>query len=418
MKLRFRGWWRLIADSEIKTAAGVNYTYDGDGNRVQKSNGKIYWYGAGSQVLDESDLSGNITDEYVYFGGKRVAHRDSGGSIYYYAEDFLGTSRVLTNSSGVVCYDADFYPFGGERVYINTCAQNYKFTGKERDAETGNDNFGARYYASNFGRWLSADWSAIPAPVPYADLTNPQTLNLYQYVKNDPESFTDPDGHSSTLMYQLANTNGGFWDPTFATTSMDLYGLTEVELDAMFAAPPDPAQQQNTAQQQPGQPTAQNQTTLNLNGTNVDVTFNAVEFSNGQKGAVIDANPQGTCDNCRWAQTVTRTGDPAQPTHTDREAQSGAQPLYPGGVHAGNDAANLSDRPRSSNPGTFTAVSTLGVADKANKTFKVTGSMTWGYKIDKNGNVSGLAPRVATKAEQARSIAVLRRESPTWTITP
>ncbi len=161
--------------------------------------------------------------------------------------------------------------------------------------------------------------------------------------------------------------------------------------------------QQNANQQQP-----QNQTTLNLNGTNVDVTF----------GAVIDANPQGACDNCHWAQTVTRTGDPTQPTHTDREAQSGPQPLYPGGVHAGNDAANLSDKPRSSNPGTFTAVSTLGVADKANKTFKVTGSITWGYKIDKNGNVSGLAPRAATKAEQARSIAVLRRESPTWTIAP
>jgi hypothetical protein len=63
-------------------------------------------------------------------------------------------------------------------------------------------------------------------------------------------------------------------------------------------------------------------------------------------------------------------------------------------------------------------VTTLGVADKNSKTFKVTGSMTWGYKIDKNGNVSGVAPRVATKTEQARSIAVLRRESPAWTIGP
>jgi hypothetical protein len=46
------------AESEIKTGGGVNYTYDGDGDRVQKSNGKIYWYGAGSQVLDESDAGG------------------------------------------------------------------------------------------------------------------------------------------------------------------------------------------------------------------------------------------------------------------------------------------------------------------------------------------------------------------------
>ena len=47
------------AESQIKAAAGVNYTYDGDGNRVQKSNGKIYWYGAGTEILDESDTSGN-----------------------------------------------------------------------------------------------------------------------------------------------------------------------------------------------------------------------------------------------------------------------------------------------------------------------------------------------------------------------
>jgi RHS repeat-associated protein len=66
---------------------------------------------------------------------------------------------------------------------------NYKFEGKERDSETGNDDFGARYYTSRFGRWLSADWSSVPVAVPYANLTNPQTLNLYAMVSDDPESF-------------------------------------------------------------------------------------------------------------------------------------------------------------------------------------------------------------------------------------
>jgi RHS repeat-associated protein len=186
------------AESEIKTAAGVNYTYDGDGNRVQKSNGKIYWYGAGTEILDESDASGNFTDEYVFFGGKRVAHRTvSSGSITYYAEDFLGSTRVMTTSVGAVCYDADFYPYGGEKVITNTCPQNYKFTGKERDAETGNDDFGARYYSSVYGRWLSPDWSSVPAPVPYANLNNPQTLNLYAMVSDNPETFSDLDGHAT-----------------------------------------------------------------------------------------------------------------------------------------------------------------------------------------------------------------------------
>ena len=119
----------------------------------------------------------------------------AGGNPIYYVEDLLGTSRVITTNTGVVCYDADFYPYGGERAYTNTCPQNYKFEGKERDTETGNDDFGARYYSNRFGRWLSADWSSVPVPVPYANLTNPQTLNLYSMVADDPESFADLDGH-------------------------------------------------------------------------------------------------------------------------------------------------------------------------------------------------------------------------------
>jgi len=62
------------AASQMKSSAGVNYTYDGDGNRIQKSSGKIYWRGIGGEVLDESDSSGNVTDEYVFFAGRRIAH--------------------------------------------------------------------------------------------------------------------------------------------------------------------------------------------------------------------------------------------------------------------------------------------------------------------------------------------------------
>jgi RHS repeat-associated protein len=189
------------AESEIKTANTVNYKYDGDGNRVQKSNGKIYWYGAGKEILAETDALGNITDEYVFFGGKRIAHRVlSGGAIYYYAEDILGTTRVMMTSIGTVCYDADFYPFGGERApYANTCAQNYKFTGKERDNETGLDYFGARYYGSTMGRWMSPDR-------PFADqhVVNPQSWNMYSYTRNNPLSFIDTDGQEVVVLTSLA----------------------------------------------------------------------------------------------------------------------------------------------------------------------------------------------------------------------
>ena len=72
---------------------------------------------------------------------------------------------------------------------------DYSLTGKERDSESGNDYFGARYYASSMGRWLSPDWSAKAEPVPYAKMGNPQSLNLYAYVRNNPLRGVDPDGH-------------------------------------------------------------------------------------------------------------------------------------------------------------------------------------------------------------------------------
>ena len=70
------------------------------------------------------------------------------------------------------------------------------FTGKERDAESQLDYFGARYYASTMGRFMSPDWSAKAEPVPYAKLENPQSLNLYAYVGNNPLSRSDPTGHA------------------------------------------------------------------------------------------------------------------------------------------------------------------------------------------------------------------------------
>ena len=179
----------------MTSTAGLTYSYDGDGKRVGKSNGKLYWYGVGTDALDETDAAGNLTDEYVFFNGKRIARRDASNNVSYYFADHLGTSRVVTNAAGVIQDDSDFYPFGGELPVVSSSGNPYKFKGKERDTETGNDDFGARYYSNRFGRWLSADWSGTPVAVPYANLSNPQTLNLYAMVSDDPESFADLDGH-------------------------------------------------------------------------------------------------------------------------------------------------------------------------------------------------------------------------------
>jgi len=182
------------AENRLTTTAGVTYTYDGDGKRVQKSNGKLYWYGAGSDPLDETDLAGNTNNasfyEYVFFSGKRIARRDFSGNAVYYFSDHLGTARVMTNNAGTVLDDSDFYPFGGERAVLSSSGNSYKFTTKERDSESTLDNFGARYFGSSLGRFMSPD----PLGILSAETTSPQSLNLYSYVQNNPVNAVDPDG--------------------------------------------------------------------------------------------------------------------------------------------------------------------------------------------------------------------------------
>jgi RHS repeat-associated protein len=76
------------------------------------------------------------------------------------------------------------------------------FTGKERDTESGNDYFGARYYGSSMGRFMTPD----PSTLEYADPTNPQSFNLYSYVLNNPLINFDPDG----LKCLQVDTDGNF----------------------------------------------------------------------------------------------------------------------------------------------------------------------------------------------------------------
>jgi RHS repeat-associated protein len=183
------------AENQLTSAAGVNYTYDGDGKRVEKSGSKLYWYGMQSDALMETDLSGNLTYEYIFFGGKRIARRDSSNNVVYYVADHLGTSRVVFGSDGILD-QSDFYPFGGERVLTSSSGNTYKFTGKERDSESNLDNFGARYNSSITGRFMSPD-PDNESGFEYQD--DPQGWNGYSYARNNPLLYSDPNGE----IYQI-----------------------------------------------------------------------------------------------------------------------------------------------------------------------------------------------------------------------
>lgn len=204
------------AENHLIWTSGYRYIYDGDGERVEKcaaanqtsacptsgTTGTLYWRGAGSDTLDESDLGGNPEEEYIFFGSQRIARRDvtSTGQtveVHYYFSDHIGSHGVIENATGTNCeQDIDYYPYGGQQSdYCPNVPQKYKFNGKERDTESGLDNFGARYDASGLGRFMTPDWAAQPTAVPYAHFGNPQSLNLYSYVNNNPTTLSDPDGH-------------------------------------------------------------------------------------------------------------------------------------------------------------------------------------------------------------------------------
>src|SRR5205085_4309324 len=173
------------AENRISSTPGFTYVYDADGNRVQKINsntnpatGTLYWY-MSAGIVGESDLSGTLQSEYVFFGGERVARKDfPGKTISYYFSDHLKTASVISDATGSnIKSESDYYPWGGELQFANGDSNHYKFTGKERDAESGLDLMGARIYRNALSRFMSTD----PLILQKQKLRDPQQWNMYQY---------------------------------------------------------------------------------------------------------------------------------------------------------------------------------------------------------------------------------------------
>jgi RHS repeat-associated protein len=136
----------------------------------------------------------------AWAGGQLIATYDPNG-LHFYANDWLGSRRVQTDSSGVTEQSCQSLPFGDQLSCTGSTTNptEHHFTGKERDSESGNDYFEARYYESGMGRFLTPDWDAKPITVPYASFGDPQTLNLYAYVENGPLNRVDADDTSDKL---------------------------------------------------------------------------------------------------------------------------------------------------------------------------------------------------------------------------
>lgn len=126
--------------------------------------------------------------QYVYGDGKLVAEYTN-GTTQFILSDHLGSTRLVTGMSQQVLDSMDYYPYGLQSAGASTTT--HKFTGKERDSESGLDNFGARFYGSSLGRFMRPD-----DPLADQHPDDPQSWNLYSYVRNNPLSFTDPNGNA------------------------------------------------------------------------------------------------------------------------------------------------------------------------------------------------------------------------------
>ncbi len=182
---------KVIDCSSNQTIA--EYWYDHQGKRGKKNHYEdgilqytIYYIGD----FFETKLYPNGTTEntsYYFLNGERVARKDPDGSMHYIHGDHLGSADVVTDSTGNLEEKTQYYPYG--KIIAGGNQSKYLYTGQEKDEETGLYYYGARYYNPELMRFVQADL-VIPA------LYNPQALNRYSYVQNNPVKYVDPEGEN------------------------------------------------------------------------------------------------------------------------------------------------------------------------------------------------------------------------------
>jgi RHS repeat-associated protein len=149
---------------------------------------------------------------------------------------------MVVSAAGAIENESEFYPFGGELQFsASDPANHYKFTGKERDAESGLDYLGAREFSSTLGRFTIPDWSSAPTPVPYAKLADPQSLNLYSYVENNPINGIDPEGHMGMSVAMSTIDFGRHQYTPFDKHGDGGGGYERPQIDSSAWVPPPPA---------------------------------------------------------------------------------------------------------------------------------------------------------------------------------
>ncbi|MBI4847047.1 MAG: hypothetical protein HY808_00515 [Nitrospirae bacterium] len=187
-----------VRQGDQNGAVVAEYFYDYSGQRIKKIENGVTTYYIGKHFEKQIGGTDEGNSSYYFAEGERVAKKDPSGNIYYYHADHLGGTNAVTDSAGTVVAKTDYMPFG-EVKQGSTGNEKYSYTGKEKD-KTDLYYFEARYNSTMFKHFTQAD-------VAEPDFENPQDLNRYAYVQNNPLTYIDPDGLSWK----------GFWKETLSS---------------------------------------------------------------------------------------------------------------------------------------------------------------------------------------------------------
>jgi len=170
------------------TTSGVTASmfYDYTGMRVEKdsSSGTTIFPFSGYEIGP-----GGISVKYIRIGIENIASKKSTGEILFYHNDHLGGVNVITNTSGLLAQLIEYDPWGKVSRSEGAGDSLRRFTGQQLDPESGLYYYGGRYYDPELGRFISPD-PFVPQP------DDPQSLNRYSYVLNNPVNLIDPSGYS------------------------------------------------------------------------------------------------------------------------------------------------------------------------------------------------------------------------------
>ena len=172
--------------SFVQNGATVeNNSYDGMGNLVYQvqGNSKTFIVFQGVNVLysKTKKLLSTSTTGDVYANGMHIA-KLVGSSLYFYVSDALGSTRLVTSTSGLV-FSSNYLPYGP--TFGQNGSEAFMYTGKPFDSLTGFYYYNARLYDQTIGRFLTEDTYT-------GSESDPLSLNRYIYARDNPEKYTDP----------------------------------------------------------------------------------------------------------------------------------------------------------------------------------------------------------------------------------